>query len=168
MSLQPTKTTSAVCGLFCPSCSIFIATHEDPEKLKQLAELHGQTVEEMQCDGCRADRRTNYCRQCNMAKCVAQKGIDFCGQCDDYPCEELKAFQSCRPHRIELWDSHQRIAEEDYEKWFQAMHDHYSCPECQTINSAYNLECRKCGATPSCGYVKRNQQAIMEFLDKAK
>jgi len=42
------KMTSAVCGLFCPSCSVFIATKEDPERLKRLAITLNQTIEETQ------------------------------------------------------------------------------------------------------------------------
>jgi hypothetical protein len=42
----PDKTLAAVCGLFCPSCAVYIATHEDSERLlKQSIELNMTTEE---------------------------------------------------------------------------------------------------------------------------
>jgi len=82
---KPDKRLAAVCGLFCRSCSLFIATHEDPERLKVLAQRRGVTVEESKCDGCRAERRNSYCMTCKIYPCAMGKGIDFCGECEDYP-----------------------------------------------------------------------------------
>jgi hypothetical protein len=150
---KPDKQLSAVCGLFCPACTIYIATKEGPQRLKKLAELSNLSVEDMKCYGCRSEKRIPYCEKCKMAKCTAEKGIDFCGECKEYPCEELEKFQSALPHRIELWESQERIKEVGYEKWFEEMVDHYSCRRCNTINSAYDIICRSCGADPGCAYV---------------
>ncbi|MFX1347012.1 MAG: DUF3795 domain-containing protein, partial [Promethearchaeota archaeon] len=51
------KTHAAVCGLFCPACTVFIATQEDPARLKLIANQFGITEEEMKCNGCRSDKR---------------------------------------------------------------------------------------------------------------
>lgn len=168
MNLKSNKTTAAVCGLFCPACLAFISTHEEPERLNRLAALQKQTIEETQCDGCRAEKRTKYCKECKIVKCAAQKGIDFCGECNEYPCKEFIIFQSLMPHRIELMQSQQRIKEVGYEIWYQEMIEHYSCPECRTINSAYDNVCRKCGASPSCSYVSVNKETILEFNNKTR
>jgi hypothetical protein len=40
----------------------------------------------------------------------------------------------------------------------------YTCPQCRTINSAYDLKCRNCGHEPSCRYVAEHQQEIIQFL----
>jgi len=157
---KPDKRLSAVCGLFCPACAIFIATREDPERLKKLAGLSNLSVEDMKCYGCRAEKRLPYCEKCKMAKCAAEKGIDFCGECEEYPCEDLKKFQSQLPHRIELWESQGRIKDVGYEKWFEEMIGYYSCHHCNTINSAYDMACRSCGADPSCTYVGRHGKEI--------
>ena len=37
LSSDQKKELSAVCGLFCPSCIIYIAQRESPEKKKQIA-----------------------------------------------------------------------------------------------------------------------------------
>lgn len=159
----PDKRLAAVCGLFCPSCTIFIGAKDDPERLKTAAGRLQRPVEEMECHGCRTEKRCFYCKEnCKMASCAAEKGIDFCGDCAEYPCTELKAFQAQMPHRIELWKSQERIKEVGYERWSAEMIEHYSCPACGTINSAYDLACRKCGKTPSCNYVSEHQDEIRQ------
>jgi ribosomal protein L40E len=162
--IKPDKREAAVCGLFCPACTIFIATKEDPDRLKRLAERRNQSEEDLKCQGCRSEKRTGYCKTCKMAECASKKGIDFCGECEEYPCEDLKQFQVIYPHRIELWQSQIRIKEVGFDKWYQEMVEHYSCTECGTLNSAYDTACRKCGTTPSCEYVDQNQSEIMKRL----
>ena len=163
---KPDKRLAAVCGLFCPGCRIYIATHEDPKKLKQIAEYFNIRIEDAKCEGCRTEKRFPYCEKCKMARCAIEKGIDFCGECQEYPCEDLKKFQSALPHRIELWKNQQRIREIGYEKWFAEMIAHYSCPKCAAINSAYDLTCRKCGNDPSCTYVSLHREQIISHLPK--
>lgn len=103
-----------------------------------------------------------------MAKCAGEKGVDFCGSCPDYPCSNLKLFQAEMPHRIELWKSQERISEAGYEKWYAEMIQHYSCPDCRTLNSAYDLQCRKCGREPSCEYVRVHKNEIMNHPTRIK
>lgn len=168
-SSVPDKKLAAVCGLFCPSCTVYIGVHEDPERLEEMARRFGQPLDKLQCNGCRSDKRSYYCESlCTMYKCAAAKGIDFCGQCAEYPCEELKAFQAAMPHRLELWESQSRIKEAGYEKWYEEMVELYSCPACGTINSAYDMVCWKCGATPSCAFVSQHKEEIKEQMAKRK
>lgn len=86
--------------------------------------------------------------------------MDFCGECEDYPCEIIRTFQAEMPHRLELWAAQDRIQEVGYEQWFDEMVGHYSCPECETINSAYHTVCRNCGTTPSCRYTELHKREI--------
>ena len=158
------KTHAAVCGLFCPACTVFIASQEDPERLKFLANMSGITPEEMKCNGCRSDKRIPYCDNCKLYPCAQEKGIDFCGECDEYPCEDLKEFQSLAPHRLELWESHEQIVNQGYEKWMEDMMNHYSCSKCETVNSTYDFQCRSCGTKPSNKYTELHQKKITEFL----
>jgi len=165
---QYDKRLAAVCGLFCKACSIYIGTREDPERLKRLALSIGYKLEDTKCEGCRSDVRLPYCRDCKMQECAAAKGLDFCGSCESFPCDELKSFQAARPHRIELWEAQERIREVGPEKWYLEMIEHYSCPACGTINSAYDLKCRKCGAVPSCAYVAGHKDEIRKALRPEK
>ncbi len=163
------KRLAGVCGLFCPACTAFIGTHEDPERLEAMARRFNHPVEELHCHGCRSTKRSFYCRNiCTMTKCASAKHVDFCGECVEYPCKNLKAFQTEMPHRIELWKSQERIKEAGYETWYSEMIEHYSCTRCHTINSAYDLKCRKCGQEPSCPYVDLHKDDILRQLAKWK
>ncbi len=163
-SCQPDKKLAAVCGLFCPSCIIFIAQRESLETRQETAKNFQIPVEALQCDGCRAEKRFAYCENCKMSACAQEKGLDFCVECSEYPCPALKEFQAAMPHRIELWQSQERIKKVGFETWFKEMLEHYTCPQCGTINSTYHLACRECGATPSCAYVGLHQAEIMAHL----
>ena len=160
----PDKRLAAVCGLFCPACTLYIGTNEDPERLKALSKLRRLPADELECHGCRSEKRCFYCREnCKMFRCAAERGIEFCGACAEYPCAELKAFQAEKPHRIELWSSQELIREIGWEKWYERMIEHFSCPECGTLNSAYDIECRKCGTSPGCGYVSLHKDEVIRF-----
>jgi hypothetical protein len=165
----PDKSLAAVCGLFCPACRAFIGTREDQRILVMMARRFQRSLEEMQCNGCRSEKRCFYCEsRCTMTKCAAARGVDFCGECAEYPCTDLKTFQAEMPHRIELWKSQARIREVGYEKWYMEMIEHYSCEKCGTLNSAYDLRCRKCGEEPSCEYVGLHKDEIMRHMAKMK
>jgi hypothetical protein len=96
-----------------------------------------------------------------------EKGIDFCSECNVFPCRELQDFQSVMPHRIELWKDLARIKEVGDEAYFVEVLENYKCQNCGTLNSAWDLSCRKCGNTPSCKYVENNQAEINERIRKA-
>lgn len=160
------KKYAAVCGLYCGACNLFIATTEDPERLKKLAKGFKVSEEDVKCYGCRSDKRGPYCKVCKMFDCAAEKEVDFCVECSEYPCEELKRFQSAAPHRIEIWDDQEQIKKVGYERWLKNIRENYSCPKCQTTNSAYDFKCRKCGEESSCRYVLKHKRPIKEYLKK--
>ncbi len=155
---------AAVCGLYCEACSWFIATNEEPDRLKRLAaELHF-SEEESRCSGCRSGKRLPYCQKCKMSACAAQRHINFCNECEEFPCKDLKKFQSAMPHRIELWPNLERIKAVGYQQWLKEIKEHYTCPQCHCINSTYDSKCRNCGHEPSCNYVATHKAAIEQYL----
>ncbi|MCP4213258.1 MAG: DUF3795 domain-containing protein [bacterium] len=158
------KKFAAVCGLYCEACTLYIATTEDPERLKWMAERFQQSEEEVKCYGCRSAKRGPFCKTCKICDCAAERGIEFCVECTEYPCDDLKEFQSQRPHRIELWDDLERIGAVGCAQWMKEIRENYTCPKCGTINSAYDLKCRKCGNEPGCDYVGKHKQAIEKVL----
>ncbi len=163
----PDKKLAAVCGLFCPACSLFIASTEDLSRLQTLSKRFELSAEQLHCHGCRSEKRGLYCEKyCKMTKCAAGKGVDFCGECREYPCEELRAFQAQMPHRIELWQSQGRIKEVGWQSWYREMVEHYSCPDCQTLNSAYDIACRNCRRTPGNRYVELHRDDIVQNAGK--
>jgi hypothetical protein len=158
------KKMAAVCGLYCEGCTWFIGTTEDPKRLKKLAIQRNWSEDESKCYGCRSEKRLPFCGECKMFACAAERGIDFCSECEEYACNDLKQFQSAMPHRIELWGNLERIRSGGYEHWLRAVRGNYTCPHCQTVNSAYDLKCRKCGEEPSCKYVAKHRQEIEQYL----
>jgi len=157
---------AAVCGLFCPSCSLYIATNEDTSRMAGLAEKMNSDAESLKCDGCRSERMSAYCRKCSFRSCAEKKGISFCSECGEYPCDDLVAFQSELPHRIDLWKSLDDVRTAGLDGWFDGMERDYTCEKCGTINSAYDNACWKCGGDPSCPYVARNHDAIAGWFGK--
>ncbi|MDZ7697134.1 MAG: DUF3795 domain-containing protein [Deltaproteobacteria bacterium] len=164
------KKLAAVCGLFCTACTLYIGTTEDEtHRLEAVSKIYNTAAEDWACHGCRSDKRSYFCKnKCKMVDCAKEKGIDFCVECHEYPCDDLREFKEQRPHRIELWEAQERIKEVGYAQWFSEMRAHYSCPACGTINSAYDLKCRKCGAEPSCAYVERHRDDILAYLSEKK
>jgi hypothetical protein len=162
----PVPTTAAVCGLCCDVCSIFIGSHEDPKRLALFAARQEWSVEEAYCDGCRAERRTPYCRSCDLFACAERRRHAFCGECEDFPCAELDEFRRERPHRAEIYESLDRIGDVGAEVWMSEARDRYSCPSCGTLNSAYDLRCRACGHEPGSAYVAAHREAIVNRLSQ--
>lgn len=159
---------AAACGLFCPACGVFIATKEDPVRLEQMARERGRPAEDVRCNGCNSETVSFYCRGCSMRACAAERGLRFCGECSEYPCAELREFQAQRPHRLELWDSLARIRTAGYDQWYAEQEQHFACPQCGAINSAYHLQCRKCGTAPSCVYVERHGDELRAWMEARK
>lgn len=164
MNAATDLTTAAVCGLYCEACTLYIATFEDPKRLKDLAQRFGVSEAEVRCLGCRSDKRGPYCKICKMFDCAARQDLRFCGECAQYPCADLRQFQSELPHRLELWQDLERIRDSGVMAWRTHAKANHSCPDCGTINSAYDLDCRHCGRSPSCPFVERHRQAIEAVL----
>jgi len=156
---------AAACGLFCPGCTLYIGTTEDPERLARTAGRFDVSPEEARCLGCRSDVKSPYRRTCEIVKCADERGVKYCALCTDYPCQMLKDFQAQLPHRAELFEDGNRIREVGFEKWHEETHERYTCPKCSTINSAYDLSCRKCGNEPGSPFVERHRERITTVLE---
>jgi len=165
---HPGKNLVAACGLYCGSCGIYLATQEnDTEKSLQYAIVLKQSLNETFCDGCRADRKSAHCsRMCSFIKYTFEKGIEFCGACPEFPCKELTDFQSKMPHRVEILESQNRLKEIGWEQWLIEMKENYSCPRCNTVNTAYDLSCRECGSSSGSIFASRHIILISNHLSK--
>jgi hypothetical protein len=157
---------AAVCGLYCPACTLYIGSTEEPERLARTAGRFNVSVEEARCYGCRSDVQSFYCQACEIKKCADERGLEFCALCDEYPCQMLKEFQAQLPHRAELFEDGERIREVGYDQWFEEVRARYTCPSCSAINSAYDLACRKCGNEPGSPFAERHRERIHAVLEK--
>jgi len=160
------KEFAAVCGLFCPGCTLYIGSTEEPERLARTAGRFSVSIEEARCYGCRSDVKSFYCETCEIVKCADERGVQFCALCTDYPCQMLKEFQAQLPHRAELFEDGDRIREVGFEKWHEETYERYTCPKCSAINSAYDLSCRKCGNDPGSPFAERHRERIAIVLEK--
>ncbi len=149
--------TSAICGLFCESCGIFIATKEQNEsELERIAAMMKTTKEEIKCAGCRSTVLSHHCRDCEFKKCSKDNNVDNCEDCEKHPCEKLRHFQKQLPHRAELFESAKYRKDNGLDSWIVKMTKDYSCESCGYINSPYYGTCKKCGHAPANNFVKRN------------
>jgi hypothetical protein len=152
------------CGLHCATCTLYIGTTEEPKRLEIISSRLNVPVEELECNGCKSDKRSMYCQSCNFLKCLAEHNLDYCGQCVDYPCTELVKFKADRPHRKDLWVDMHNLLVKGIDEWNKEVLQKYTCPVCGTINSAYDLACRKCSNLPSSNFVRKNNKEIINSL----
>ena len=155
----------AYCGLYCPSCLVYIASQEDPASLQVIADRMNKTMEETRCNGCRSEKLCSYCLTCDLKPCAISKGIDFCSQCVEYPCSKLESFQGKMPHRAELFESLDYAKNHSVEKWEEKMIQDYSCQKCGKINAPYFINCKRCNTFPGNRFIERNLERIKNYLN---
>ena len=94
------------CGLNCEDCSVFIATANNDNNLKQktakewsklYAEYLGKNSlkqEDMNCNGCRSESSVFVgCLNCPIRKCCREKKFVTCASCNEYKtCSMLNGF----------------------------------------------------------------------------
>lgn len=89
----------------------------------------------------------------------------FCGACPIYigtneDPQRLKSIAYRHRVKPEDMECHGCRAGIGYKEWFKEKILYYLCPNCHTLNSAYDIVCRNCGTQPSCEYVKLHKKAI--------
>jgi hypothetical protein len=67
------------------------------------------------------------------------------------------------PHRVELFQSLNRIKEVGWKKWYVENVARHSCKKCNTLNGWYDYTCRSCGNRPSSGFVADNFKKLSTF-----
>lgn len=155
----------AHCGLYCKSCSVYIASqNNDIQALEFLAKKMNTTKEEMYCDGCRSKRLSIHCRNCDFRNCTSENEVENCEDCNSFPCEKLKDFQTKMPHRIELFESAIYRKQAGLDRWFEKMNSDYACKVCGSLNSPYFMKCKKCNNIPGNNYIERNLEKIKKYF----
>lgn len=137
--------TAGYCGLACKACSVYIASCKGGEMLENRAAKAGVTAEEMFCKGCRSDKTSPYCTECNIKNCIKQRNINWCSECAEYPCKMINDFKNSMPHRYEINESLEFAKCHSIDEWDKEMEKSFTCKKCGTYNSVYARECSSCG-----------------------
>jgi hypothetical protein len=159
--------TVGVCGAFCRACGLFLGSTEEPARLEAFAKRTNRSPSEVTCHGCRSDVVCGHCRACKLRACAEGKGLSFCADCTEFPCAEIDALAS-KDITGQLIADCRAIKEHGWEAWCSAKAADFSCPSCGTLNSAYDLTCRKCGHDPSNPLVGRHKDALARFSSANK
>lgn len=136
--------TAGYCGLACKACSIYIASKIGGAALKKRADNAGMSTEEIRCMGCRSNKTSPYCTQCEIKKCIRNKELNWCSECTEYPCMRLQEFQVSLPHRLEVLSSLEFVKEHTLEEWDEEMRRLFTCEQCGTYNTVYSGGCPVC------------------------
>jgi hypothetical protein len=89
----------APCGVYCGACRIYHATRDNDETF--INELIGNyegtmpglekiSEQDAQCQGCRSDEVSVFCRTCSIKDCTREKGYAGCHECDEFPCQFIE------------------------------------------------------------------------------
>lgn len=94
------KNDVAPCGIYCPGCRVYKAS-ENRELAEKIAENMQISVEDVQCDGCKAEEGDISVMpidgKCDTYICAEEKSLDFCLDCNDYPCYRLYSYRNSPP-----------------------------------------------------------------------
>jgi hypothetical protein len=130
--------TSAPCGLYCGVCRIYLATQDnDLEYLNRLANVYARAYPDLEltgaqslmCDGCQAERRAVFCRECVIRECTQKKRLLGCHQCDQFPCYLIDKFPMPLGKKVILRAIPLRRLIGD-EAWQKSENERYHCPNC--------------------------------------
>jgi hypothetical protein len=133
----------AYCGLYCGACRIYLSTLNNT--LETLSDETGIPVQYLECNGCRSEVTSLYCRNCAMKKCNLQKQIFSCNECEEFPCSVLKAFENDQhPHHKGIIDSLKQLKILGKNNWINEKEKRWSCTKCGNNYSWYELKCINC------------------------
>ncbi len=134
--------------------------------MERRAQKAGMTPEEIYCKGCRSEKTSPYCSECQMKKCIREKGLEWCSECVKYPCEMLNDFQKSLPHRAGIIDSLNFAKKHSIEEWDEAMHKEFACGQCGTYNSVYADGCSFCGNKAANSFAERHWTIIKDSSER--
>ncbi|MCP4130965.1 MAG: DUF3795 domain-containing protein [bacterium] len=144
------------CGLYCGVCSIYYATKNNDQKLKEkLAKVYNETPDKINCSGCRSDSVYWYCNVCGIKSCALEKNYEGCYQCDDFPCEKVESFPvpDGKKHILRAVPQWKELGTE---KWAAAEKELFTCKQCSSELFRGSRKCRECNTLTGQGSHKKS------------
>jgi hypothetical protein len=135
----------AYCGLYCGSCTAFLATKNNTTK--KLAQEWQMDENDVICYGCKSQKVAKYCLTCPLKTCAKNKSIEFCNECAQFPCQNLENFKNSDnyPYHSEVYDYLNIIKNDGVESWLEQMKIRWSCQVCGREHDWFTLVCPECG-----------------------
>ena len=107
------------CGYHCHACA---ARSDDPAVRQKLVDgwrkylgYDHYTVDNVRCDGCRADGRLAD-TQCQARPCAQARGVSSCALCDEFPCTKVRGLLASRDYLVVLTLPHSaQLTAKEYE-----------------------------------------------------
>jgi predicted RNA-binding Zn-ribbon protein involved in translation (DUF1610 family) len=135
----------APCGLYCGVCGVMIAQRDGNENLRtKLAGFYGCQPQDLVCEGCMSEVRSEFCRVCHIRACCEAKGYEGCHLCADWPCAHIESFpvpvgKKVIMRAIPTW------RDLGTEKYVSLEEARYLCPNCGQALFRGTKRCRGCG-----------------------
>lgn len=135
------------CGLYCGACDHYLSNTASGKHLLERKTAIGIKVSQNPCGGCKVDcldKLCKWCRECSIRKCVIGKNLNHCRECKQFPCEEIEAFNGIHMHKREGYQNLARLSELGISEWLKEQEVRWSCRNCGSSYSFYELECFCC------------------------
>ena len=145
------RNAEASCGLYCGACPVYLKRGHD-WIVKKVLEEHGMALEDLHCDGCRADVLSPSCQHCTTRDCAKRKGLGSCSHCSEMPCERIFGCGTVRPHGVEIVGNLMFLRDKGSGAWLTAQDAQWRCKSCGHVGSWYERTCEQRRAQLSAGY----------------
>ena len=113
----------------------------------------------------RQKKKSAHCSElCPIVNCTLQKGVEYCGDCEAFPCDILVDFKAKSPLMVELIESQTQLSKIGWERWLEEMINKYTCPQCHSVNRAFDISCRVCGNQPGSSFAEKHKSILENYL----
>jgi hypothetical protein len=124
----------SICGLNCAVCDIYMASHGDEEKRRELVDWFKKEMDldvDIVCDGCRGSLDRHWSPDCVFLPCAREKGVDHCFECAEFPCAKVEEFREDEhDHHRRTVENMERMREMGLEAWIEEQRRRGQCFFC--------------------------------------
>jgi len=152
MKFEEARNLAGICGIFCGTCPIYVASREgDTEQLAKISREYNIPIAEVRCDGCLSGRVIGFCVDCRhgFRQCAREKQVTWCFECPDFPCQRLKNHTSVHivngiSHHAGIIDALKYLKKYGIVAWVEKQERAGCCPECGKRLYWFTRVCPRC------------------------